>query len=40
VHLHEVDAHEERFARFACLVQILDCGLLDILVEERNANNS
>jgi hypothetical protein len=40
VHLHEIDAHEERLARFGRLVQILDSRLLDIFVEERNADHA
>ena len=40
VHLHEVDAHEERLVGFGRLVEILKRRLLDILVEERNPDHA
>jgi hypothetical protein len=37
VHLHEVDAHEERLVRvLRRFVEIVDGRLLHVLVEERN----
>jgi hypothetical protein len=40
VHLHEVDAHEERQARLAVSIEIVERRLLDILVEERDPDNA
>ena len=40
VHLHEVDAHEERGPGCGRLVEILRRGLLDVLVEERNPHHA
>ena len=40
VNLHEIDAHEERFAGFGCLIQIFGRRLLYVLVQERNADDA
>jgi hypothetical protein len=40
VHLHEVDAHEERLGGLGRLVEILERGLLDIGVEEGDADHA
>ncbi len=41
MHFHEVDAHEERLVRrLRRLVEIVERGLLDIAVEERNADHA
>ena len=40
VHLHEVDAHEEGLAGLRRAVEIVDRGLLDVLVEERDADHA
>src|SRR5262249_9099746 len=40
MHLHEVDAHEERLCRIRVAVEIVERCLLDILIEERNAHNT
>ena len=36
VHLHEVDAHEERLAGLGGLVEIVDRSLLDVFIEKGN----
>ena len=40
MHLHEVDAHEERIVRMRVLVEIVERGLLDIFVKERDADDA
>lgn len=40
MHFHEVDAHKEGLARIACLVEVLGRGLLDVLVQEWNADDA
>ncbi len=40
MHLHEVDAHEDRFARIGIAVEIVDRRLFDIAVEERDADHA
>src|SRR5262249_8993400 len=40
VNLHEVDAHEERLSRTRIAVEIVQCCLLDIAVQERDTNNT
>ena len=40
VHLHEVDAHEERLAGLGRPVEVLERRLLDVLVEERDADDA
>ena len=40
VHLHEVDAHEEGLRRMGMLVEIIERRLLDIFVEERDADHA
>ena len=40
VHLHEVDAHEERLAGLAVAIEIIQRRLLDVLVEERDPDDT
>ena len=40
VHLHEVDAHEDRLGRIRIAVEVVDRRLFDITVEERNADHA
>lgn len=40
VHLHEVDVHEERCCRLAVAIKIIQRSLLDVFVEERNADDT
>ena len=40
VHLHEVDVHEERLGRLGRSVEIVERRLLDVAVEERNADDA
>src|SRR5262249_10512539 len=40
MHLHEIDAHEDRLVRPGHLVEVLERRLLDIFVKERNAAHS
>ena len=40
VHLHEVDAHEERCARPGCPLEVLERRFLDVFVKERNPHDA
>ena len=40
VHLHEVDAHEDRLARIRIAIEIVERRLFDVAVEERNADDA
>ncbi len=40
MHLHEVDAHEERFASRCGLIEVLGRCLFDILIEEGDADDT
>ena len=40
VHLHEVDAHEERLARAGRPVEIIERRLLDVAIEERDPDHA
>ncbi|MNX60131.1 hypothetical protein D3C86_910290 [compost metagenome] len=38
--LHEIDVHEERLLGFSVAVQILERGLFNVAVEERDTNHA